>query len=90
MNGELFKNKSLKFAVNLKVHTERLAMLYNYYFFSLGRRRRRRLHFTPKLDAKVCSGGEAVEEKWLNQSNKYACKRRQQQREQMLSACTYV
>lgn len=35
MNGELFKNKSLKFAVNLKVHTERLAMLYNYYFFLL-------------------------------------------------------
>lgn len=32
MNGELFKYKSLKFAVKLKVHTERLAMLYNYFF----------------------------------------------------------
>lgn len=34
MNGELFKYKSLKFAVKLKVRTERLAMLYNYFFFA--------------------------------------------------------
>lgn len=68
-SGELFKYKSLKFAVNLRVHTERLAMLYNYFF---RRRRHRRLRFSTGLKRhgvqREGGGGgwlDAVGEKWL-------------------------